>query len=255
MMRWDQILMVLGAMTFGVMVVAVSDAGAEGFGSPFGKSAAPQAKRGDGFTPAPSKARSAPRSGNASAAGSATATGYEIGPTDVLEISVFGVPELSGTLIVADNGTIQLPLIGETPAAGKTARELQLELAKKWGEEYLQNPQVMVVVKEFNSRSVVLTGAINQPGVYPLKGRTSLLELVAMGGGFDESSDSTVVVLRKSGGKRKAARFDVSAIERGRANDPIMQPGDTVVAGTSAIKSAYRGLLKALPVAGLFALF
>jgi polysaccharide export outer membrane protein len=166
---------------------------------------------------------------------------------------VFGVPELSGTVVVGDNGTVQLPLLGETPVAGKTVQQLQYDVAAKLGAKYLQNPQVTVLVKEFNSRTVILSGEIKQPGVYPLKGETTLLQLVASAGGFAEGSDSTVLVLRKTGGKRAAARFDVSAIEKGRAQDPIMQPGDTIVAGSSAIKKTYKTFLKALPIAGLFA--
>jgi polysaccharide export outer membrane protein len=114
---------------------------------------------------------------------------------------------------------------------------------------------VRVTVKEFKSRNVTVGGQIANPGIYPLKGKTSLLQVVAMAGGFKEASDSTVLVLRKSGGKRVAARFDVSAIESGRAADPSVQPGDTIVAGESTIKKAYQGFLKALPIAGAFALF
>src|SRR5262245_32163155 len=154
---------------------------------------------------------------------------YRIGPLDVLEISVFGVPELSGTVEVGENGNVQLPLVGETPAAGKTAEQLQKDLTSKLATEYLQNPQVRVTVKEFKSRTVILTGDINSPGVYPLKGETTLLQLVATAGGFKESSDSTVLVLRKaSGGKRLAARFDVDQIAQGRAQDPVLHSGDTI---------------------------
>ncbi len=181
--------------------------------------------------------------------------GYRIGPQDVLDISIFDVPELSGIVIVADNGSIQLPLLGETPAAGKTTRELQADLTARFGVDYLQNPQVTVSVKEFNSRSVILTGEIKKPGVYPLKGKTSLLKLIASAGGVTENADSTVLILRKRGGKRTAAKFDISAIEKGRANDPIMQTGDTVVAGSSMAKKVLGGFLKALPIAGAFAIF
>jgi hypothetical protein len=61
--------------------------------------------------------------------------------------------------------------------------------------------------------------------------------------------------LRKSGGKQAAAKFDVSQIEKGRAEDPIMQAGDTIVAGSSIIKKTYKTFLKALPIAGAFAIF
>jgi len=253
MMRWARILFALGAM-----LVAISDAGAEGFTTPFGGGDAKvdsNKKESDGFAPAPKTRRAAPGADAFGTPVLSSASGYKLGPADVIDISVFGVPELTGTLVVSDNGTIQLPLLGETPAAGKTARELQRDLAARLGAEYLQNPQVTVSVREFNSRSVILTGEIEKPGVYPLKGQMSLLQLVAGAGGFGEGGDSTVIILRQSGGKRAAAKFDISAIEKGQAEDPLLQAGDTVVAGSSVIKKAYKGFLKALPIAGAFMMF
>ena len=182
---------------------------------------------------------------------SAAAT-YKIGPSDVLDISVFKVPELTKTVQVADTGSINLPLLGELPAAGKTAQQLERELTTKLGDKYLQNPQVTVMVKENNSQHVTVQGAVEKPGVYALKGKTTLLELVAMAGGFKDTSNSTVLVLRNTEGKRSAAKFDVADIQKGQAEDPTMQSDDVVVAGTSAIKKGFNAVLKALPLAGLF---
>lgn len=179
---------------------------------------------------------------------------YRIGPTDVLDISVFKVPDLSKTVQVAETGSINLPLLGEVPAAGKTAQQLERDLTAKLGAQYLQNPQVTVLVTKNNSQRVTIQGAVKKPGVYPLGGKTSLLELVAIAGGFENISDSTVLVLRKSDGKRSAAKFDVGVIQKGQADDPTMQSGDVVVAGTSAIKAGFNKVLKALPIAGMFAL-
>jgi polysaccharide export outer membrane protein len=171
----------------------------------------------------------------------------------MLDISVFKVPDLSKTVLVSDTGMINLPLVGEVQAAGKTTQELERDLTAKLGATYLQNPQVSVLVKENNSQRVTIQGAVEKPGVYPVKGRTSLLELVAMAGGFKSTSDSTVLVLRTTDGKRSAAKFDVDTIQNGKADDPTMQPGDVVVAGTSAIRAGFNNVLKALPIAGLFA--
>ena len=98
-------------------------------------------------------------------------TAYRIGPLDALEISVFQAPDLSVTVEVAEDGTIDLPLLGTTPAAGKTAYELQRELSSKLGAKYLQNPQVTVSVKEFNSSRVTLSGAVKNPGVFRPRAR------------------------------------------------------------------------------------
>ena len=253
MRRWIQVLTILAA----VFALAPS-VGAQGFGNTYrGAPAASEKKATGQFAPAPQAqpaTRTTDQSGSFGVLGAGPSSGYKLGPQDVLEISVFGVPELSGTLVVADNGTIQLPLLGETPAAGKSARDLQLELAAKLGEEYLQNPQVLVTVKEFNSRSVTLTGEIRKPGVYRLKGRMTLLQLIASAGGVGEGSDSKVLIIRNSGGQRKAARFDVAAIEKGKVADPILHAGDNVVAGSSVIKKSYQMFLKALPIAGMFAI-
>jgi polysaccharide export outer membrane protein len=179
---------------------------------------------------------------------------YKIGPMDVLDISVFKVPELSRSVVVSGTGTVNLPLVGEMVASGMTTRQMEHSLAAKLGAKYLQNPQVTVVVKEYNSQRVTISGEIKKPGVYPIMGQTSLLQLVAMAGGFEASSDSTVLVLRQNDGKRSAAKFNVSDIQKGRADDPTMQAGDVVVAGTSTLKKGFNSILKALPIAGAFAL-
>jgi polysaccharide export outer membrane protein len=177
---------------------------------------------------------------------------YKIGALDVLDISVFKVPELSKSVQVANTGTINLPLVGEIPAAGKTAQELERDLTSKLGAKYLQSPQVTVYVKEHNSQRATVEGAVKKPGVYPIKGKTSLLQFVAMAQGLDPSSDSTAVVFRETNGQRSAAKFDIDAIRAGRANDPAIQQGDVIVVGTSAIKAAFNNVLRVLPIASVF---
>jgi polysaccharide export outer membrane protein len=179
--------------------------------------------------------------------------GYRIGALDVLDISVFQVPDLTKTVQVSDTGTINLPLVGEVSVAGKTPQEVELDLTARLGAKYLQNPQVTVYVKEYNSQQITVEGSVKKPGVIPIKGKTSLLQLIAMADGFDPNSDWTVLVLRETNGRRSAAKFDVDAIQKGRADDPLLQSGDIVVAGNSAIKAGYNAILKALPMAGLFA--
>jgi polysaccharide biosynthesis/export protein len=148
-----------------------------------------------------------------------------------------------------------LPLVGEIVVANKTPQQVERDLTVKLGAKYLQNPQVTVYVKEYNSQQVTITGAVQKPGVFPIKGPTSLVQLIAMANGFQPNSDDTVLILRQSDGKKQAARFDVDEIQKGRADDPLLQPGDVVVAGSSAIKSGFGLFLKALPVAGLFTIF
>jgi polysaccharide export outer membrane protein len=173
---------------------------------------------------------------------------YKIGPLDVLDISVFQAPDLSKTVEVASNGTIDIPLLGETPAAGKSTYQLQRELNSKYGAKYLQNPQVTVVVKQFNSNRVTVSGAVNRPGVFPFKGET-LLQYIAMAGGVTPEASSTVLVVRQINGARSAAKFDLTDIQTGRVADPAMQAGDMVVADTSTMKKGLNVILKVLPLA------
>ena len=182
-------------------------------------------------------------------------TAYKIGPQDVLEISVFKVPELSRSVQVADNGGINLPLVGEVPAAGKTAQDVERDLTKKLGAKYLQSPQVTVFVKEYNSQRVTIEGAVKKPGVYPIRGKTSLLQFIATAEGLSDDAQSEVVVFRQGDGKRVAGKFDVEEIRAGRAADPAMQQGDVIVVSSSAMKSAWQNFLKAVPAAAAVGMF
>ncbi|MEQ1694727.1 MAG: polysaccharide biosynthesis/export family protein [Hyphomicrobiaceae bacterium] len=182
-------------------------------------------------------------------------TAYKIGPEDVVDISVFKVPELSKSVQVADGGTINLPLVGEIAAAGKTARDIELELTKTLGDKYLKSPQVTVFVKEYNSQRVTVEGSVKKPGVYPIRGKNSLLQLLASAGGLEEIADSgNILVVRQVSGKRYAGRFDLDAIRKGSAEDPQVQQGDVIIVNTSNAKAAFQTFMKIVPVANLFTL-
>jgi polysaccharide export outer membrane protein len=182
-------------------------------------------------------------------------TAYKIGPQDVLDISVFKVPELSKSVQVADSGTINLPLVGEVPAAGLTAQEVERNLTKKLGAKYLQSPQVTVFVKEYNSQRVTIEGAVKKPGVYPVRGKTSLLQFIAMAEGLDPAAQDEIVVFRQANGKRVAGKFDVEEIRAGRLQDPVIREGDVIVVSSSGMKAAWQNFLKAVPAAASVAMF
>jgi polysaccharide biosynthesis/export protein len=179
---------------------------------------------------------------------------YKVGPLDVLEISVFKAPELSKSVQVAESGTINLPLVEEIQATGRTAQEIERDIAARLGAKYLQKPQVTVYVKEYNSQRVTIEGSIKKPGVYPMRGGNTLLQYIAMAEGLDDKSDSTVVVFRSKEGKRTGAKFDISEIRAGNAQDPVLQSGDMVVAGSSAMKEALGNVLKMMPLVSVFGL-
>ncbi len=176
---------------------------------------------------------------------------YKIGPLDVLEITVFKVPDLSKTVQVSEAGTINFPLIGEVETSGKSAREMEQLLAKKLGAKYLQNPQISVFVKEHNSQRVTVTGAVKKPGVVPMAGGLSLLQAIAISGGLDEVAESTAVLMRVTDGKRLAGRYDVADIQAGRADDPPLQSGDVIIVPTSDMKQGFNTVLRLVPLASL----
>ena len=99
---------------------------------------------------------------------------------------------------------------------------------------------------------MTIEGAVKKPGVYPLKGKTTLLQLIALTEGLTEVAEDEVAVVRFANGKRVAAKFDMDAVRNGRADDPQLLTGDIVIVGTSAVKTAFNNLLKSLPLASVF---
>ncbi len=178
---------------------------------------------------------------------------YRLGAGDVLDITVFGVPDLNRTVRVNTDGQISLPLVGTIAAAGHTVPELQDTLARKLKDGFLQNPQVSVFVKEFVSQQVTLNDSVVKPGIYPLTGKTSLLQALALAGGFAElANHESVVVFRTVEGKRMGAQFDIDKIADGQSADPQVYAGDIVVVGQSGSKNALENFIKAAPALGFF---
>jgi len=139
-------------------------------------------------------------------------------------------------------------------AGGKTIPELETELGKKYAGGYLQNPQVTVFVKEFTSQRITLEGAFTKPGIYPITGRTSLLQAIAMGGGVDDrvADLGGIVVMRNVGGRRMAAVYDLRQVRRGVTEDPQLFGDDIVVVEQSGSKTMFRRFIESIPVLGVF---
>ena len=195
----------------------------------------------------------APDSTSASGAYKGT-TDYRIGAQDLLAISVFGVQELNKEVRVNSNGQISLPLIGGVMAGGRTIPELEDDLAKKYSTGYLQNPQGSVFVKEFTSQRITLEGAFNKPGIYPITGRTTLLQGVAIGGGLNDqlADPGGIVVMRNVGGKRMAAVYDLRQVRRGTVENPELYGDDIIVVEQSGSKTMFRRIIESIPVLGVF---
>lgn len=174
---------------------------------------------------------------------------YVIGPMDVLQITVFNAPDLSKTFPVAEDGKINLPLIGPTRAAGKSTADLEREIQKRLDAGYMRSPQVNVMVREYNSSRVTVEGAVRAPGVFPLQGRDTLEQAIAKAGGVDrERASDSVSVFRVVDGARTMIQYDLGAIHSGQAEDPEVEPGDLVVVGESTAKVGLNYLLRVSPV-------
>lgn len=178
---------------------------------------------------------------------------YRLGPQDLLEISVFGIEQLNQTVRVNSNGQISLPLVGGVAAGGMTIPELERDLAKRYADGYLQNPQVTVFVKEFASQRITFEGAVREPGIYPLTGRTSLLQGIATAKGLDPLADlSGIVLFRQIDGKRMAAVYNMRDLRAGRVEDPLLYGDDVIVVEQSGSKTALRRFIESVPAVGLF---
>ncbi|MDP3080270.1 MAG: polysaccharide biosynthesis/export family protein [Brevundimonas sp.] len=187
----------------------------------------------------------------------APATEYRIGVGDKLDVRVFQVEDLSFEELVVDtSGNINLPLIGAVRGAGRTAGEMASDIARRLAAQYLRDPQVTVTVKEAASQKITVDGAVTKPGVYEMRGSTSLLQAVAMAEGPTRVADLTkVAVFRNIEGRRSVAVFDLSAIRQGRASDPQVLGDDVIVVDTSRLSSALREVVGALPALAAFAYF
>ena len=190
-------------------------------------------------------------------AGAAQAEEYKIGTFDLLEISVFQVPELSRTVRVDAQGLISLPMIGPTQAAALTARELEMLLAKRLSEKYLQDPQVSVFIKEYVSQRVVVEGSVLKPGVYPITGRTTLVQAVALAGGPNTvANPASVRIIRiKPDGARDVAVYNLEVIRAGSVEDPLIQGNDIVVmdeSGGRAFLRDFGELMRSISPFGMF---
>jgi polysaccharide export outer membrane protein len=167
---------------------------------------------------------------------------YRIGPNDTLDINVFQISELTRTVHVDSTGKILLPLLGSVQASGRTPDELSGDIATELKKSYMKDPQVTVAVKEAQSQRVTVDGAVMQPGVYPLTGRTTLLQAVSLAKGPDPrlANIRHVAIFRTVGGTRHSAMYDLSEVRTGKAEDPEIFGNDIIVVDTSGSKSFFQ---------------
>jgi polysaccharide export outer membrane protein len=180
---------------------------------------------------------------------------YRIGLYDVLDINVFEIDDLHRQVQVDGSGKIVLPLVGEVPAQGRTPAELADDLREKLDARYVNNARVEVQVRQSQSEHVTVDGAVNEAGVFPLKGRVTLMQAVAMAKGpmGADANVHKVSLFRTVDGRWTRTQYDLAKIRNGKAEDPEIEPRDVVVVAGSKKQDILRTLGTILPVALLAA--
>lgn len=174
-------------------------------------------------------ARAADSNKLAPAAASPGQSEYRLGPEDVIEVFVWKEPELSTTVVIRPDGRISLPLANELEASGKTAVQLQQEITERLGQ-FIAQPVVNVMVKQINSLKISVLGEVRKPDVYRIKNRVTVLDAIAMAGGFtDLARPNRVIVLRNTPSGPQRLKVNVKQAVADESGAPFyLQPLDTV---------------------------
>jgi polysaccharide export outer membrane protein len=154
---------------------------------------------------------------------------YRLGPEDVIDVFVWKEPDLSTSVVIRPDGKISLPLANELQASGKTAGELQEEIAERL-RVYLTKPIVNVMVKQINSLKISVLGEVRKPDVYRIKNRVTVLDAIAMAGGFtDLARPNRVIVLRNTASGPQRIKINVKQTVADDGGFPFyLQAQDTV---------------------------
>lgn len=174
-------------------------------------------------------------------AGKPTKLHYRIAVNDKLYISVWRVPDLSMEVVVGPDGKISFPLIGDIDAAGKTLSELDAEITEKL-KEYVNNPQVSVIVREFAGDRVTVIGEVKSPGIYKFSGKARLMDIIALANGFsDRAKTSSVLIVREPQeleNETKLFVVDIKSILKGNLEKNIeVEPDDIIYVSRTFISN------------------
>ncbi len=154
---------------------------------------------------------------------------YRLGPEDVIEVFVWKQPDLTTTVVIRPDGRISLPLTNELEASGKTAVQLQKEITEKL-REYVTQPIVNVIVKQVNSLKISVLGEVRKPDVYRIKNQVTVLDAIAMAGGFtDLARPNRVIVIRNAPSGPQRIKVNVKQVVADGSKAPFyLQPRDTL---------------------------
>lgn len=145
-------------------------------------------------------------------------SGYRLGAGDRVRVTVFGEPEMTGEFAVDGSGGLAMPLIGYVGASGRTAAQLERRLRDKLHPDYLRDPSVTVEVVAY--RPFYIVGEVNKPGSYPYVSSMTVLNAVALAGGFTRRARQGSFYIKR-GERAPARRLDA-------APDSVVLPGDVV---------------------------
>ena len=164
-------------------------------------------------------------------AGAACAADVPLGPGDVLKVSVYGSPDLTLETRVSEGGKISYPLIGQVAVGGMSTAAAEKKIASMLESGgYLKKPQVNVIVTALQSQTVSVLGQVNRPGRYPVDGKRSLMDMLALGGGISTEGGDKVSLIRTRDGQTTRQEIDVVEMMRGgqMPSDLLVQGGDVV---------------------------
>lgn len=163
------------------------------------------------------------------ASAAATANDYRLMVGDKLRVDVYKDPQLSQSLQIRPDGKITLPLVGDVPAAGRTSTELRDAITANL-KEYIAQPVVTVIVVETVPPVVYVMGEVNSGGPQPMHGPTSVLQALAMAGGFkDFAHTKDIRILRKTPTGIKTIEFNYNDAIKSTQAPLLLQPGDTII--------------------------
>lgn len=179
---------------------------------------------------------------------------YRISTNDLLEISVYQEPDLTKSVRVDANGLISYPLLGNIKVDGFTAKDLETKITGLLQQDYLVNPQVSVFVKEYSKISVL--GQVNRPGSYELKSGLTVMDAIALAGGFNVKSNAQDLKLVRKKGEQKET-ININANEIGsqgkKEKDLVLEPGDLIIVGELSELSAFIVVLGQVKAPGRYA--
>jgi polysaccharide export outer membrane protein len=179
----------------------------------------------------------------------ATDQDYRIGARDVIEVRIEDANELSGTYQINADGTFLMPYLKRIKAQDKTPEELSTFIADGLRDRYLKDPQVMVAVKQFYSRTFFIQGAVNRPGVYQMEGHPSLLKLINVAGGLADNHGSTAFIIREAKNKKTDSLADARGKTTQAASLAANQPSQAAGSGEEDLPEY---TLKTVNISGLF---